>query len=211
MYPIDIAKKLKELFNLIMEDKLNPNKDKNNIANTLRQEREFKEKINDIIKNCGILLDMLIKFPQKEFFDKNNVLLEKLIKSLDNEMIINLLLEDNTFKEKIALLLNGLLSENNIIGVTMLLSSPLKEFIDFKDVIFAKTSLKHLQDIIINEKLNIENTETFLTYIWKIIQQFKIASTDFISLKSPFYQRIKKEINGAIKKKLQQFYNENFN
>lgn len=211
MYPVKIAKQLKKFFNLILQDKLNPNKDKDNAIKVLEEERKFKIKIDRIYKDCDILLEMMSKFNSKDSTKQNNVLLKALVDSFEDKTVFDFLFEDNTFKEKIILLLSSLLRSNDIIGVSMFLKSPLKKFINFDDHLFQEKVLKHLKSIIIKERLDMENIEVFLTYIWKIIKQFKITSADFASLKSPLYQRIKKEFNGVIKKKLQQFYNENFN
>jgi len=156
-YPKDIYLKLKDLFDFILKNTNNLDKDSNGSKLQGKTEREIIDFIN-------ILLGITEEFKKPS---KNHQLLKatiQLFKHESNEEIIQSLSENSEFKEKCNLLLDRFLLQNDIKSIVTILKSPYTQFIDFEDERLIKNVKTHLS------KLEKEDPE----YLKLIQNKFKL-------------------------------------
>jgi len=206
IYPKDMQDKLKQLFDKILHDKINPNHDILTMKADINKEMVLEKEIKNILRISSILKDLMTKFETKEDKEKHNMLLKQIIKSIKDNQLLELLSNDNNFTDTINLILQCFVSNNDILNISTLLNSELSNLITFQDSLLREKIITHLQYIIQKERLTNENIDIFISYIWNIVEKFKIKSDEFNDLKPILKERINRERIAPIKKRLEELY-----
>jgi len=206
IHPKDIQDKLKQLFDKILNDKINPNHDIQTMKDDISKEMTLEKEIKNILRDSSILNDLITKFKTKEDKEKHNTLLKQIIKSIKDNRLLKLLSDNNNFIDTINLMLQCFVSNNDILNISTLLNSELSDLITFQDSLLREKIITHLQYIIQKERLINENIDLFISYIWNIVEKFQIKSDEFNNLKPILKERINRERIAPIKKRLEELY-----